>query len=833
MKILLIDDNPADRELVRRRLRAEFPEATFTDVIQRSDLDQALERGDFDLVITDYHLHWSDGMQVLARVRERYPYVPVLMLTDSGSEEVAVAGLQAGLSDYVLKRHLSHLPQAVRRCLEEARLRRERDEAIEQLRASEARYRLLAENASDIIFTMDTNLRFTYISPAVTRLRGFTVEEAMAQTPAEALTPASLEVAKRVLHEELEREARGEGEPFRVRVLELEETCKDGSTIWTETTFTPLRDPEGRLIGILGITRDISERKRAEEELRRNMARVNLLNRITRAIAERQDLENIFCTVLRYLERDFPAEIAGVFLKEPKEEFFTIAALGPRAREYFASLGLSEGARIWMTEATTRLIEQNQTVSIPDLSKVADSPLAQSFAALGIHSGVGAPLTVEDQVFGVLFVARSEPYAFSSAEATFLRALAEHVSLAAHHARLYQSLQAAYQELRQTQQAVMEQERLRALGQMASGIAHDINNAISPAVLYAKLLLRSPDLPDRLRPYVEALVTSCEDVVHTLARMREFYRRPSWDEVRTPVDLNRIVEQVADLTRPRWKDIPQQQGIVIDLQMDLAPDLPEVPVFEPQVREALTNLIFNAVEAMPEGGTLTLRTRYLPPPTEQQQGYVLVEVADTGIGMDEETRRRAVEPFFTTKPGGSGLGLAMVYGIIQRHKGHLEIESAPGAGTTVRLFFPILEAQAISGAEEGEESVPPPLRILFVDDEPLIRRSLKEALEQEGHTVEVADGGEAGLEAFQAALARGKPFDVVITDLGMPYVDGREVARRVKETSPGTPVVLLSGWGFFLDEERIPAAVDAVISKPPQMEELRRVLTRLTARRAD
>ncbi|MCX7854784.1 MAG: response regulator [Anaerolineae bacterium] len=829
MRILLVDDNPADRELVRRRLRAEFPDATFTEIVRQSDLDQALERGEFDLVLTDYHLHWSDGLRVLAQVRERYPYVPVIMLTDTGSEEVAVSGLQTGLNDYVLKRHLPRLPQAIRRCLEEIHLRRERDEAMEQLCASEARYRLLAENASDIIFTLDMNLRFTYISPAVTRIRGFTVEEAIAQTPAEALTPASLEVAMRVLQEELERELRGNGEPFRTRVLELEETCKDGSTVWTETTFTPLRDERGQMIGILGITRDISERKRAERELQRQMARVNLLNRIVRAIAERQDLESIFRTVLWQLEEEMPADMAGILLLDSGEEALNITALGPRAKEQFAALGLTEGMSLSPTKETMSLLLGGQTVFIPDLEKQTASPIAQSFARMGVHSAIGVPLMVEEKVFGVLFVARREPYAFSSAAATFLRALAEHVSLAAHHARLYQGLQVAYQELRQTQQAVMEQERLRALGQMASGIAHDINNAISPAVLYTRLLLRDPELPSNIRPYVEAIAASCEDVTQTVARMREFYRRPAPEETLAPVNLNRVVEEIASLTRPRWRDIPHERGITIHLQMELDPQLPEALAREPQIREALTNLIFNAVDAMPEGGVITLRTRYLPAPGEHQGGHVVLEVADTGIGMDEETRRRAIEPFFTTKPGGSGMGLAMVYGIVQQHEGHLEIDSAYGQGTTVRIILP-LRVRPITVTAEGEEEVTlSPLRILFIDDEPLIRHSLREALTQEGHTVEVADSGEAGLMTFYAACDRGEPFDVVITDLGMPYVDGREVARRVKSRSPETPVVMLSGWGILLDEERIPPQVDGVLSKPPRMEELRRMLVRLCA----
>ncbi|MCX7681394.1 MAG: response regulator [Anaerolineae bacterium] len=826
MRILLIDDNPADRELVKRRLQKEFPGITFTEVIRQSDLDQALERGDFDLVLTDHLLHWSDGLRVLAQVRERYPYVPVMMLTDSGSEEIAVAGLHAGLSDYILKRHLPRLPQAIRHCLGEARLRQERDEVIEQLRASEARYRLLAENASDLIFTLDMNLRFTYVSPAVTRIRGFAVEEAMAQTLAEALTPASLEVAMRALQEELEREAKGEMEQFRTRTLELEGTCKDGSTVWMETTFTPLRDQEGRMVGLLGIARDISERKRAEEELRHQMARMDLLNQIARAIAERQDLESIFRIVVQQVEEELPADMAGILLLNPGEEKPMVAALGPQARNCFARLGLAEGKPIPLTSKTMELLWKGKTLFIPDLDKWAESRLAKAFAAQGMRSAIGVPLMVEEQVFGVLFITRRGRHAFSSAEATFLRALAEHVSLAAHHARLYHSLQAAYEELRQTQQTVMEQERLRALGQMASGIAHDINNAISPAVLYTKLLLHDPRLPPHIRSHLEAIAASCEDVVQTVARLREFYRPPTREEPLAPVNLNRAVRQVAELTRPRWEDIPQQRGVVVRLQTDLDPHLPDLPALEPQIRDALTNLIFNAVDAMPEGGILILRTRHVPAPSAHLLGHIILEVSDTGIGMDEETKRRAIEPFFTTKPGGSGLGLAMVYGIVQRHRGEIEIESTPGQGTTVRLRFPLREVAQVSEAEVEAEALPP-LRILFVDDEPLIRRSLKEALEQEGHTVELADGGEAGLAAFWAAREQGKPFDVVITDLGMPYVDGREVARRVKEISPGTPVVLLSGWGMFLDSEQMPSHVDAMVSKPPRMEELRRVLRQL------
>ena len=214
---------------------------------------------------------------------------------------------------------------------------------------------------------------------------------------------------------------------------------------------------------------------------------------------------------------------------------------------------------------------------------------------------------------------------------------------------------------------------------------------------------------------------------------------------------------------------------------------------ESEVREALTNLIFNAVDAMPDGGTLTLRTRStapLPHGRDAAARYALVEVVDTGVGMDEETRRRCLEPFFTTKgERGTGLGLAMVYGIVQRHGADVEIDSAIGRGTTVRLRFPVPAIAPASVGPIGAAGMPATrLRILIVDDDPLMLKSLRDTLEVDGHFVVTANGGQAGIDAFRAARRPDETFDVVITDLGMPYVDGRKVASAVKDGRAGHPV---------------------------------------------
>jgi PAS domain S-box-containing protein len=251
------------------------------------------------------------------------------------------------------------------------------------------------------------------------------------------------------------------------------------------------------------------------------------------------------------------------------------------------------------------------------------------------------------------------------------------------------ALQRAYDDLRASQQQVTQQERLRALGQMASGIAHDINNAISPVALYTEALLaHETSLSPRARSQLEIIQRAVDDIAQTVARMGEFYRQRDFQQPHTLVDLNNLVGQVIALTRARWSDMAQQRGTAIEMRTELAADLPPVSASESQIREALVNLVFNAVDAMPEGGPITLRTRL---DTRGDASNVLLEVEDKGVGMDEDTRRRCLEPFFTTKgERGTGLGLAMVYGIAQRHGAGLEIESEPGKGTVIRMSFPVM-----------------------------------------------------------------------------------------------------------------------------------------------
>jgi signal transduction histidine kinase/ActR/RegA family two-component response regulator/PAS domain-containing protein len=611
--------------------------------------------------------------------------------------------------------------------------------------------------------------------------------------------------------------------------LDLEFVSARGVRKWVRTICRPImRDGKVRLMR--GALQDITEQKLSQFRLQAQLARLHMLEHITRAIGERQDLASILQVVVRTLEAELPLDFSCICLYEPTERTLTVIAVGLASAELAQQLSMSEHARIPIDEnglsrcVRGKLVYEAQIDGLP-------FPFPRRLASGGLRALVAAPLQIESQVFGVLISARRQPNSFSSGECEFLRQLSEHVALAAHQAQLHTALQTAYEELRSTQQAVMQQERLRVLGQMASGIAHDINNAISPIMLYTDSMLeKEPGLSERGRGYLHTIQQAASDVAETVARMREFYRQRDIQTESTAVDLNEMVAQVAELTRARWESMPQQRGIVIDMRTELAARLPQVSGVKSEIREALTNLVFNAVDAMPQGGTLTLRTR--SDGTER----MLVEVIDTGVGMDEETRRRCLEPFFTTKgERGTGLGLAMVYGVVQRHGGDLEIDSHPGSGTTVRLSFAAAPAGTIAATDEIHAALPVGLTILLVDDDPILLRSLRETLELDGHTILTANDGKEGIDIFRKSLQPGGHLTVsaVITDLGMPHVDGRSVARAVKQASADTPVILLTGWGErLLAEGDTPPYVDRVLSKPPRLREVRKALAELTSHTA-
>ncbi len=346
----------------------------------------------------------------------------------------------------------------------------------------------------------------------------------------------------------------------------------------------------------------------SESKTHAQIGRLGLLQHITRATGDRHDQQSIYQVVLGSLEENLPVDFACLLLHEPGMRSLSVGRLGAASSTYKATLGLMEGDVVPIDLNGLSRCLGGDLVYEPSVDGVP-FPFPQRFAGAGLRSLVIAPLIVENEVSGVLVCARSAANAFSSGECEFLKQLSEHVALSSHQARLYGALQQAYDDLRQSQVSVLQQERLRALGQMASGIAHDINNAISPVSLYTESLLeREPNLSERTRNYLTTIQRAIDDVARTVSRMREFYREREPQLTLERVNINRAIQQVVDLTRPRWSDQQQQRGVVIDVSTALSTDLPDIMGADNEIRDALTNLIFNAVDAMPTGGSLSLRT---------------------------------------------------------------------------------------------------------------------------------------------------------------------------------------------------------------------------------
>lgn len=381
------------------------------------------------------------------------------------------------------------------------------------------------------------------------------------------------------------------------------------------------------------------------------------------------------------------------------------------------------------------------------------------------------------------------------------------------------------EKLRSTQDQVVHRERMHALGRMANGIAHDLNNTLAPIVGFSELLLLKPEVaidPVKLHSYLEIIAGAAKDAAKVVARLRDFYRHRDDAVAFLPVIVNDVIRHAVSITQPRWKDQAQAAGVNIDVRLELG-QVPTVAGNEQELSEAIVNLLFNAIDAIQKRGVITVRS-------ELQGRWLTITISDDGAGMDEETRQRCLEPFFSTKgEQGAGLGLGTVYGIVRRHDGELDVQSEKGRGTCVTISIPI---------ERGAKQPPPaakppaapskPMQILVVEDEPLVREVIGVYLAEDKHHVVMATNGREGLERF-----RTREFDLVLTDRAMPEMNGDDLAAAIRQINPRQRIILLTGFGDLMtDGGEHPQHVDMVVSKPFTLNKLREAINQSMSRKA-
>ena len=555
------------------------------------------------------------------------------------------------------------------------------------------------------------------------------------------------------------------------------------------------------------------ENARLYDATRRQVERLERLSLVNRAVSASLRLDDVLDEIVRAAGVLCDAPLTTVWLTDEADRVLLRRALhgAPEIRAQLPDrLAFGQGGVGVVAE------RRQAQLNIPvegDIHIVARDVLLRH----GVRTFTGLPVMLGDRLLGVLAVSSRGGRPLDAADEALLQALVGQAAVAIQNARLYEEARAheiearrALDELRRTQEQLVRMEKLRALGEMASGVAHDFNNVLAVILGRVQLLQRKVEDPT-FRRWLDIVEQAALDGAQTVRQIQEF-TRVRRDQPTQTVDLNQAVRDAVEMTRVRWQDEPVSRGIEVRLALDLGA-IPPVDGQPPELREVLTNLIVNAVEALPSGGDIRVSTRL-------REDRVEAIVADTGVGMSDSVRRRIFEPFFSTKGrSGPGLGLAMVYGIVSRHGGEILVDTAEGAGSTFTIRLPVgttLPAPGSTGPHVGADS----LRILVIDDEPFVGETLQEILRQQRHDVVAADDGIAGLAQFRASA-----FDLVMTDLAMPGMSGWQVARAVKAMRPDVPVVLVTGWGVEVDVDELQAhGVDRVMTKPFRYEDVQEVV---------
>jgi PAS domain S-box-containing protein len=752
LRILHLEQNEPDRGLVRQALVDDETVCEFVYAATKDEFAAALGQGKFDLILADFTLPDYDGAAALALVQEKCPEVPYLFVSGSVSGERAIEILKGGATDYVMKDRIERLRPAVRRALGEVAERTRRTTTEAALRQAEARYRDIFENAVEGIYQSNPAGRILAVNRAMARLCGYASPEELCALVHDLGHDLHVDPPRRSEFDQL-LNAHGEVLAYESRIRR-----KDGAVIWVSENARVVRDAQGGLLYYESMVTDITARKTAEDALRRSEERF-------REMAER--IDDVFHVASldtgRWLyvspayERIWGRPLADLYA-QPAQWTEAIVP-GDRARVLAARGQLAHGRdyrieyRIARPDGTLRWIE--------DRSYPIREPAGEIKRAVGIATDITGRRELEAQ-------------------------------------------------LRQAQ-------KMEAVGQLAGGLAHDYNNVLAVVIGYSRLLLdRGTMPPDSIEPLTQIFIAG--NRAANLTRQLLIFSRKQPVQ-RRAIDLNHIATEISAMLR-------RLIGEHIKLELLLSPEPCTVEADAGMMEQVCMNLAVNARDAMPKGGTLTIVTEHvvIDDAASRHQAaarpgaFVCLSVRDTGCGIPPENLSRVFEPFFTTKEvgHGTGLGLAMAFGIVQQHQGWIELESTVGAGACFRILLPAVSRPVAMSAQpfsppatnhRGSETV------LLVEDEAAVREFAALVLRERGYRVLQACSGVDALEVWKW---HGSRIALLVTDLVMPDgLGGVELAARLRREKPALRVVLASGYASeSIGEQFRPPAGMHFVQKP-------------------
>lgn len=603
----------------------------------------------------------------------------------------------------------------------------EQKRAENALRESEKKYRLLADNASDVIWTRDMNFNLTYLSPSFETLTGYSIEESMALPDSERMTPTSLELMVNIFEEELKLEAQGNADPSRARTMEIEMIRKDGSTVWIEVTIKFIRNQTGQAVGMLGISRDVSDRKQAEKALQQSEERY-------RAMMESMKDPVYICSQDYRVEYMNPAMIKRTGRDATGESCFK--ALHDRDKKC-----------PWC------LYDKVQ------LGELAESDIVSPKDNRSYHVSQ-TPIVRKDGSVSAMTVFRDTT------------------------------------DIIQLETQLRQSQKMEAIGILAGGVAHDFNNILTTIIGNASLALMDVVEDESLRKDIEDIKIAGERAAALTRQLLAFSRK----QIVQPElqDLNELLTGIEKMIGRLIRE---------DIEILVIPEsgLWQIEIDPGQMEQVVMNLVVNARDAMANGGKLTIETANIDLDEKyfRQHGiveahpdaYVMLAVSDTGIGMDKETQEHIFDPFYTTKEigKGTGLGLSTVYGIVKQNNGFIWFCSEPGQGSTFKIYLPKAKEEV---KEEVKKSTPAKNlggseTVLIVEDDASLQKLAQKSLQAYGYRVLVAENGE---DALGVSKDHDGSIDLMVTDVVMPKMGGKETAKQLQPLYPKMKVIYMSGY---------------------------------------
>jgi len=760
LKILLVEKSERDSLPVMQELKNCRFQSKIRRIKTREDLNAALKSQDWDIIIAEDDLPKFSGLEALEMVKDQKPSLPFIMISEKGDETAVIEALQNGAQDIVIKDRLFRLCQAINRALEYQKFDLERKKTDKQLQKLAARFNLLADNITDIIWTMDRERKFTFVSPSITRVLGFRIEDILRMRLDDLISPGDMSEVKKYLERIFARTKKSKKQQNELKdIFEMEVRGKKGMPIWLETKVSIIYDKEKKPFGFLGVSRDISERRQKEKEIAQL------------ALAVGQIDEGLVLTdpegIIQYVNESF-------------EKMINLS------RDELVGQPLVK----LRSDSAAYENDQNFLSSLPQINPWKGKLIRgkTNGSAYQAHVSIYPMKDVNGNLTNYIYIERD----------------------VTHEMKL--------------QDKFIEMQKMEALGTLSGGIAHDFNNILMPIIVNSEMLLWDLKSTDPQYAYLTQILEAARRGKELVKQIVSYSRESTVDK--KTIDIVALIKESLNFLNASFPSF-------VKLDSEIKVNEGKIDGNPSQIQQVLMNLCTNAADALgTAGGNIKIslsevefKTKEMLPERRMKTGpYLCLSVADSGPGIDPDILDKIFDPFFSTKdPGkGSGMGLSVARKIIFDHNGTITIDNQPQKGATFHVYLPCSDGSFPEDEKKSDFLQGGSERILLVDDESVLVRSIKNVLEKMGYSVLSTA---SSLEALDIFKSRPKDFDLIITDQTMPDLTGAQLAQEINRICSSIPLVLMTGFSETCSsEESKKLGIDAYLIKPVSTKKLTTII---------